>query len=253
MFNLFEADLNCVTAFAHSSRSGSSKEKFNEHCERTIKYYQQFVSSFKIENIIKELISYIEREFDVEATYHRLQKIIYFHDVGKLTKKFQLKLDGENNNETHSDKSFYFLTYTFFKFHFNGEITEKEFFFYLIVLYSVLKHHGKLKDLTHEIRDLHFDEKREKICEIAEFLKLDLDKETIDRVISIYFDWEVVAHTASTVSDALEVWRRYQTSWWDALIVASAIKAKAQVIYSEDLQNGQVFEGIKVVNPFLSG
>ncbi|MBN1639489.1 MAG: CRISPR-associated helicase Cas3' [Ignavibacteriales bacterium] len=182
MFNLFEVDLNLVAAFAHSSRSGSSKEKFIEHCERTIKYYQKFVSTFEIESIIKQLISCIEREFDLDSTYQRLKKIVYFHDVGKLTKKFQLKLDGENNNETHSDKSFYFLTYTFFKSHFNGEITEKEFFFYLIVLYSVLKHHGKLKDLKHEILDLHFDEKREKICEIAEFLKLDLDEEIIDRM-----------------------------------------------------------------------
>lgn len=45
---------------------------------------------------------------------------------------------------------------------------------------------------------------------------------------------------------------RYQLSHWDALIVASALLAGCDTLYSEDLQHGQVFdEQLTVVNPFL--
>lgn len=40
-------------------------------------------------------------------------------------------------------------------------------------------------------------------------------------------------------------------SYWDALIVESAIEAEAGVLLTEDLQDGQQFEGVRVANPFL--
>lgn len=84
---------------------------------------------------------------------------------------------------------------------------------------------------------------------IATLNKNKLDKKTINKVISIYYDWEIIPHTVSTIMNAFEIWDRYNTSWWDSLIVASAIKSKVSVIYSEDLQDGQVFDGVKVINP----
>lgn len=45
---------------------------------------------------------------------------------------------------------------------------------------------------------------------------------------------------------------RYQLSNWDALIVAAAVLAACETLYSEDLQHGQAFEGVSVVNPFLN-
>jgi predicted nucleic acid-binding protein len=41
-------------------------------------------------------------------------------------------------------------------------------------------------------------------------------------------------------------------SFWDALIVETAIDAGATVILTEDLQHGQVFGGVQVINPFVS-
>ena len=40
-------------------------------------------------------------------------------------------------------------------------------------------------------------------------------------------------------------------SFWDALVIETAIDAGATVLLSEDLQDGQVFEGVRVVNPFV--
>jgi predicted nucleic acid-binding protein len=40
-------------------------------------------------------------------------------------------------------------------------------------------------------------------------------------------------------------------SLWDALIVEAALKAGADRLFTEDLQHGQVIEGMRVENPFL--
>jgi predicted nucleic acid-binding protein len=46
---------------------------------------------------------------------------------------------------------------------------------------------------------------------------------------------------------------RFQISYWDAAIVAAAKRLGATTLYSEDLADGQVFEGVQVVNPFRAG
>lgn len=45
--------------------------------------------------------------------------------------------------------------------------------------------------------------------------------------------------------------RRYQTSYWDGLIIAAAKKANCHVILSEDLSSGQDYDGVVVNNPFV--
>ncbi len=40
-------------------------------------------------------------------------------------------------------------------------------------------------------------------------------------------------------------------SYWDALIVETAIEAEAAVLLTEDMQDGQQFGGMRVANPFL--
>jgi predicted nucleic acid-binding protein len=39
-------------------------------------------------------------------------------------------------------------------------------------------------------------------------------------------------------------------NFYDALIITAAIQAGCDTLFSEDLQNGQVIEGLKVINPF---
>ena len=42
----------------------------------------------------------------------------------------------------------------------------------------------------------------------------------------------------------------FSLSWWDALIVAAAQVSGCSVLLTEDLQHGQVFGSVRVVNPF---
>jgi predicted nucleic acid-binding protein len=52
-------------------------------------------------------------------------------------------------------------------------------------------------------------------------------------------------------SEGLALQSRYRMSWYDALIVCAAQQAGCNTLYSEDLQHGQRFGSLRVVNPFL--
>jgi predicted nucleic acid-binding protein len=49
---------------------------------------------------------------------------------------------------------------------------------------------------------------------------------------------------------ALELTGRFQISYYDALILAVARMAGCAVVYSEDLNDGQDYDGVRVENPF---
>jgi predicted nucleic acid-binding protein len=50
-----------------------------------------------------------------------------------------------------------------------------------------------------------------------------------------------------------EVMERYRLSFYDSVIVASALRAGCEFLYAEDLQHGQIIEQqLRVVNPFVS-
>jgi predicted nucleic acid-binding protein len=63
---------------------------------------------------------------------------------------------------------------------------------------------------------------------------------------------EVAPVDESTIREAIRLVRRYNLSHWDSLIVAAALLAGCEKLYSQDMQHGQVFdEQLKVINPFL--
>jgi predicted nucleic acid-binding protein len=44
---------------------------------------------------------------------------------------------------------------------------------------------------------------------------------------------------------------RYGFSIWDGLMVAAAIEARCGTLFTEDLQHGQIIDGLRIENPFL--
>ena len=51
--------------------------------------------------------------------------------------------------------------------------------------------------------------------------------------------------------DALEIMKSTHYGFYDSLILASAVKGECTILYSEDFQEGQVINNVKVVNPFF--
>jgi predicted nucleic acid-binding protein len=56
--------------------------------------------------------------------------------------------------------------------------------------------------------------------------------------------------TSAEVLSAFRIEREAKIGFWDALILASAAKAGAEVLLSEDLSAGQKVAGIRIQNPF---
>ncbi len=52
------------------------------------------------------------------------------------------------------------------------------------------------------------------------------------------------------VTTALKMLNSYNYSWYDSLILAAAIESGSKTLYSEDLQHGQIVEGVEIINPF---
>jgi predicted nucleic acid-binding protein len=48
----------------------------------------------------------------------------------------------------------------------------------------------------------------------------------------------------------LEIQAETRYSFYDSLILASAIRGGCEILYSEDLQDGQQVRGVRIVNPF---
>lgn len=61
----------------------------------------------------------------------------------------------------------------------------------------------------------------------------------------------VVPIDTALFQKAVKIRNRYQVSYWDAAIVAAAKELGATTLYMEDLSHGQVYDGVRVVNPFL--
>ena len=75
-------------------------------------------------------------------------------------------------------------------------------------------------------------------------------KATRDIVVD-YLTWQVIVNGGEAILDALDIEKRYEISFWDALIVQAAQSSGAEVLYSEDLADGQRYASIHVLNPFV--
>ena len=61
---------------------------------------------------------------------------------------------------------------------------------------------------------------------------------------------DVLPIALTTHNSAVAIARDYQLSFFDALIVAAALEAGCDTLYSEDMQHGQTFGSLRIENPF---
>lgn len=74
-------------------------------------------------------------------------------------------------------------------------------------------------------------------------------KQIIDR---FYFDYKIAELDEKILLLASDLRARYPFSFWDGLIVASALSADTKVLYSEDMLNNLAVENkLKIINPFV--
>lgn len=70
------------------------------------------------------------------------------------------------------------------------------------------------------------------------------------RLIVNYYSRWCVATTTEEIKRAFQIEDEARINFWDAMIIAAAIKSGATRIFSEDLNPGQTIAGIQIENPF---
>ena len=65
-----------------------------------------------------------------------------------------------------------------------------------------------------------------------------------------FMDLPSVPIAQELFSRAVQIADRYRISYWDAAILEAARMQGCDAVYSEDLNEGQVYEGVEVINPF---
>lgn len=71
---------------------------------------------------------------------------------------------------------------------------------------------------------------------------------------SEWVDWlsgfEVIAVDPALVRIGIDLSQRFQISYWDAAVIGAAEAIGAKTLYTEDLNQGQLYGTVRVVNPF---
>lgn len=69
-------------------------------------------------------------------------------------------------------------------------------------------------------------------------------------------DWQaaftIVHAVPATLRRGILLMPRYRLQFWDALLLATAAEQKVSVLFSEDFQDGQVIDGVRIINPFIN-
>jgi predicted nucleic acid-binding protein len=81
-------------------------------------------------------------------------------------------------------------------------------------------------------------------------LKRPLAKQEARSVVETYAAWCVEGITPADVSMAFQLEDRARVGFWDALILAVAVRSGARRLLSEDLNAGQKIAGLTIHNPF---
>ncbi len=86
------------------------------------------------------------------------------------------------------------------------------------------------------------------------YRKFDFHIKDLNTIIRFFKENFLIKNTdIFTLEKTVAIMERYNYSYWDSMMLASAIESDCPVIYSEDMQHGQTIEGkLKIVNPFSS-
>ncbi len=84
---------------------------------------------------------------------------------------------------------------------------------------------------------------------VAEPLSVD---EAVERIRELGV-WKVFAPTTDDVLRAIALHTKANLSFWDAMVVHAASELGCSVLWTEDLNEGQVVHGVHIRNPFTAG
>ena len=99
---------------------------------------------------------------------------------------------------------------------------------------------------------LSFQVLQELYATLTRKLRPSLEPQEARDIIDLLASWNPLTVDLALVKNAWALQDRYSLSWWDALIVAAAQASDCRVLLTEDLQHGQSFGRVRVIDPFAS-
>jgi len=91
---------------------------------------------------------------------------------------------------------------------------------------------------------------QEFIVNVTRKIAAPLDHQTTRQIVSDLAQWRVHSPDVVDLIQALDFQERYQLSFWDAMVLQSAARLGCGQLLSEDLNHGQLYGEVLVVNPF---
>ena len=88
-------------------------------------------------------------------------------------------------------------------------------------------------------------------CNVA-LKKLKLPAQYVRSQLDLYEQFEVVQVTPSIIHAGLDIHQTRSVSFFDAIVLASAHAAGCDVIWTEDMNAGEVINGVSIANPFCA-
>ncbi|MBX9578565.1 MAG: PIN domain-containing protein [Chthoniobacterales bacterium] len=137
-------------------------------------------------------------------------------------------------------------------------MTSKIFFDANILIYSVDTRDPEKQEKARRVTRLANKQRNGVISTqvLQEYIAVDLKKFRRDSLIvkQLCREWqscfEVILIRPNIIEDAIEVSAIHQFSFWDSLIISSALAARCGILMTEDLNHGQTIQGLTIVNPF---
>lgn len=88
-------------------------------------------------------------------------------------------------------------------------------------------------------------------CNIA-LKKLKLSTGHIRAQLDLYEQFEVIQVTPAIIRAGLDLHQTRSVSFYDAIVLASAETAGCSVLFSEDMNTGEMIGGVRILNPFIN-
>jgi len=80
--------------------------------------------------------------------------------------------------------------------------------------------------------------------------KLKIGAEDAAQAILGLLPWCTAPHTSDEIREALMLSKQWRLSWWDSMLIASALAAECTHFVTEDGQSAPVIEGLHFIDPF---
>ena len=83
-------------------------------------------------------------------------------------------------------------------------------------------------------------------------IKLPLEYQTARQLVADLAHWRLHVPEANDLLQAIDLHHTYRLAFWDAMVLQSAARMRCQRLLSEDLNHGQTYGDVQVINPFIS-